>query len=355
MTDDLEARLRAAIHAEADNVDAELPRERPVAAVAAVGSGGGATGEDESLTAIRSKVRTIRRRRRAVALAAAAALVVVGLAALPRMAGDPTDVDTVGQTDRDLSPVPPEVTTTAPGGPDTTVAPGTTAADAVPPAGGSGTTTTTAPPDPYTVGDGYQPLWPFATREAATTWQADYRADGSQPWHLDAEDTALSFTTGFLGFTGIDQVVSSDIGAGEAYVSVGYAKPDGSGNAVAAEVHLLRYGTGDDAPWEVVGTRDTTLQLETPDYATTARSPMTVAGYITGVDESLRVRVLQSSTAAPLGESCCFPAGGDHAPWQTTVTFSGATDPALTVVVSTGGDSQDVERFAITGLARLGR
>jgi hypothetical protein len=32
------------------------------------------------------------------------------------------------------------------------------------------------------------------------------------------------------------------------------------------------------------------------------------------------------------------------------VTFSGASDPALTVIVSTGGHVQDVERFAITGL-----
>jgi hypothetical protein len=354
MTDDLEARLRAAIHAEAEHVDAELPPERPAAPLAAVGPV--AAGEDESLTAIRSKVRTIRRRRRAVALAAATALVVVGLAALPRLAGDPTDVNTIGPANGDLTPVPPDVSTTAPPATTAPATPGTTEAGAVPPAGDpEATTTTTAPPDPYTLGRGFQPLWPFADREAATAWQAAYRTGGSQPWHLDAEATALSFTTGFLGFTEIDQVVDSQISGDDAHVSVGYANPDGGGTATAAVVHLMRYGTGDDAPWEVVGTRDTDLQLETPDYATTARSPMTVGGYITGVDESLRVQVRQSSTAAPLGESAPFPGGGTHAPWQTTVTFSGATDPALTVVVSTGGHVQDVERFAITGLARLGR
>jgi hypothetical protein len=349
MTDDLEARLRAAIHAEAENADADLPPAPPAAAAAV------AAGEDQSLTAIRSKVRTIRRRRRAVALAAAAALVVVGLAALPRLAGDQTDIDTVGQTDGDLTPVPPEVSTTAPATSGPTAVPGTTEAGAAPPASGpEATTTTTAPSDPDILGDGFQPLWPFATRDAATAWQAAYRTGSSQPWHLDAEATALSFTTGFLGFTEIDEVVDSQISAGEAEVSVGYTNPD-DGTSTAAVVHLLRYGTGDDAPWEVVGTRDTDLQLETPDYGTTAHSPMTVAGYITGVDESLRVQVRQSSTAAPLGESSPFPAGGTHARWQTTVDFGGASDPALTVVVSTGGHVQDVERFAITGLARLGR
>jgi hypothetical protein len=80
---------------------------------------------------------------------------------------------------------------------------------------------------------------------------------------------------------------------------------------------------------------------------------MRVAGYITGVDESLRVQVRQSSSAQPLGETAGIPAGGDNAPWTTTVSFSGATDPAITVVVSTGGHVQDVERFAITGLRSL--
>ena len=114
----------------------------------------------------------------------------------------------------------------------------------------------------------------------------------------------------------------------------------------------MRFGTGDDAPWEVVGTTDTGLVLETPDYGTTARSPVTVAGTITGVDESLRVQVRQASSSAPLGEACCLAGGGDNSPWRTAVAFEGATDPALTIVVSTGGHVQGVERFAITGVRR---
>jgi hypothetical protein len=61
--------------------------------------------------------------------------------------------------------------------------------------------------------------------------------------------------------------------------------------------------------------------------------------------------VLQSSTGQ-LGERCCLPAGGTHTRWDTTVAFTGAADPALTVVVSTGGHVQEVERFAITGVRR---
>jgi hypothetical protein len=113
----------------------------------------------------------------------------------------------------------------------------------------------------------------------------------------------------------------------------------------------VRYGTGPDAPWEVVGTDDTTFSLTTPAYGSLVRSPMVTGGRISGVDESIRVQVRQPSSAAPLGTSpCCTPAGGNDQPWNVKVSFSGASDPVLTVVASTGGHVADVERFTITAV-----
>jgi Immunoglobulin-like domain of bacterial spore germination len=195
----------------------------------------------------------------------------------------------------------------------------------------------------------YPPLWPFSTQAEVDAWRQQHAAQGTQPWHLDAEATALAFTTGYLGFGEIDQVVASDVRDREAWVSVGYDTGSGS-PSTAAVVHLVRFGPGDGAPWEVVGTRDTDLTLETPSYGSSVSSPVTVGGRITGVDENLRVQVRQASSQAPIGEACCLPAGGQGTPWRTTVSFSGATDPALTIVVSTGGHFQGVERFAITGV-----
>ena len=195
---------------------------------------------------------------------------------------------------------------------------------------------------------GYPPLWPFSSQAEVDAWRQQHAAQGTQPWHLDAEATALAFTTGYLGFEEIDQVVGSDVRDREAWVSVGYDA--GTGPSTAAVVHLVRFGPGDDAPWEVVGTSDTDLTLETPSYGSQVSSTVTVGGRITGVDESLRVQVRQASSDAPIGEACCLPAGGVDAPWQTTVSFSGANAPALTIVVSTGGHIQGVERFAITAV-----
>jgi hypothetical protein len=212
------------------------------------------------------------------------------------------------------------------------------------------TPTPTTSPTPTTLRSfPYQPLWPFASETAAAAWQRSYRASGEQPWHLDAEQTALSFTTGYLGFTDIGKVVSHSIHGNDARITVGYQTSDGP-LGVAAVLHLVRIGRGADAPWEVVGTADTMLTLDRPKYGASVASPLTVSGRISGVEESIRIEVRQPSFAVPLGTYCCVTGGGDRQPWSVRVGFRGATDSALVIVASTGGHVQDIERFAITGV-----
>lgn len=191
------------------------------------------------------------------------------------------------------------------------------------------------------------PLWPFRTQAEADAWLA--AADqGHQPWHADAEATALAFTQGFLGFTEIDRVTSADVRADEAWIGVGF-----HGEAVevtAAVVHLRRFGPSPDAPWEVVGTRDTALTLDTPDYGSTATSPLTVGGAVTDAEGSLTVAVRQPSSAQPLGEVQGVAVAPETTRWRATASYTGATDPALTVVVSLRSDVRDVARFAITAV-----
>lgn len=86
----------------------------------------------------------------------------------------------------------------------------------------------------------------------------------------------------------------------------------------------MRYGPDPTAPWEVVGSADSTLTLTTPAYGARATSP--------------------------LGQSGHNPAGGTNTPWSATVSYAGATDPVLTVVAYTGGHLLTVERFAITAV-----
>jgi hypothetical protein len=193
------------------------------------------------------------------------------------------------------------------------------------------------------------PLWPFTTAAQVRTWQAAYRAGGQQPWHLDPRQTALSFVRSHLGYTEVDRVTSQSVQGADAHLGVGWDDPETREHTVAV-LHLIRSGTGDDAPWVVVGTDDTLLTLDTPSYGAAVASPLRVGGRITGVDESLRVAVLGPISPTPLGVVQGLPAGGERTPWTTTVRFAAPSGTVLTVAVSTGGHLKAVERFAITGV-----
>ncbi|MBF6176627.1 hypothetical protein IU476_34675 [Nocardia blacklockiae] len=192
-------------------------------------------------------------------------------------------------------------------------------------------------------------MWPFAGAADAAAWQQAYRAGGHQPWHLDAGTIAVMFAQQYLGYGNVDKAVKSDVRPEESWVSVGFDAPDGR-PVTAAVLHLVRIGSGTDAPWEVVGSEDSTLTLTEPVYGATIRSPVNVGGRVSGVDESLRVRLRQLDAAQPAGEVSGIPAGGIDTPWRTTVPFTATCPGTLTLAVSTGGHVADVERFAVTGV-----
>ena len=204
----------------------------------------------------------------------------------------------------------------------------------------------TAPPaaPPSTV-SGYLPLYPFASLADANAWRAANEATGAQPWHLDPSMTALSFVR-FLGYSDITAAFGVTTNSTGAHVTVGFRNPNGA-PVDSAVVHLRKFGTATDAPWEVVGTDDTaSFSVTSPHYGSVVTSPLTVGGAINGVDESIRVEVLQASSR--LGTFCCLPAG--TAPWQARVTFHGATAQVLIVSASTGGGLVADGQFAVTGV-----
>jgi hypothetical protein len=91
--------------------------------------------------------------------------------------------------------------------------------------------------------------------------------------------------------------------------------------------------------------------MTTPTYGQATHSPAAVGGTISGVDENIKVEVLQPSSGTPLGTAPGLPAGGTVTPWHTTVAWQGATDPVLTIAASTGGHLQAVERFTVTAVS----
>jgi len=213
--------------------------------------------------------------------------------------------------------------------------------------GSVSTSTTASAPLPFP----FQPLFPFKSTDDAIQWQSTSAQHAAEAWHKDAGQTAVHFSRDFLGYSDVNQVTSTVMDPnGGAHIGVGYVIPDAGRTSTAAIVHLSRIGAGTDAPWEVVGTDDRDLTLTTPTYGAQVSSPVTVGGTITGVDESLRVEVRQPDFPGKLGDAPGIPAGGQSSPWHTTVSFTGASNPVLTIAVSTGGHVSSVERFAVTGV-----
>ncbi|WP_395308618.1 hypothetical protein V4U86_25370 [Mycobacterium sp. AMU20-3851] len=201
----------------------------------------------------------------------------------------------------------------------------------------------TAPPAPAAFE--YQPLWPFASQDEADRWA---REDG-ESWHADAGTTALRFTREYLRFGEITRVTDTQTQGAQAWIGVGYSLGEDEPSTVAT-IHLVRFGDGRAAPWEVVGTRDEVLTLGTPSYGAAVGPSFDAGGTISGVDESLRLQVRQSFQDGEVGGYCCLPAGGQDTPWSAEVTVDGAEPGVATLVVSTGGHVAEVERFAVTGL-----
>ena len=231
----------------------------------------------------------------------------------------------------------------------------TTGTSAAASAGSSGSApaTTQPPSTPGTPAEstglpaGYLPLFPFAGLADVRAWQASYESGGHQPWHRSPGLTATAFAA-FLGYTDVTQVASSAVSGSDAHVAVGIKLPNGN-ISTAAIIHLVLFGSGRYAPWEVVGTDDRTFTVDRPAYGSTVSSPVTVGGTITGVDESIRVTGHTLSAQLPVGGYCCQAAGGTRSPWSASMTFLAPPGQVITIAAATGGHVAAVERFAVTG------
>lgn len=209
----------------------------------------------------------------------------------------------------------------------------------------SGTDAHAAPTDAADFG--YQPLWPFGSAAEADRWA------GEHPGGSDPAGTALAFTRDFLGFTDVDRADAARIDGRQAWVPVGFTLPDG-GPTTAATIHLVRFGSGADAPWEVVGADGRDLTVDTPAYGSTAGAVIDAGGVISGVDECIRLQVRQLGHPEVLGEFSCVMAGGAQTRWSAQVPVTGAAPGPIAVIAATGGHVAEVERFAVTGLLAAG-
>ena len=201
--------------------------------------------------------------------------------------------------------------------------------------------TTASPPSPA-LPSGYLPLYPFSSGEEVARWEI------SDAGPLDPGQTALGFAR-YLGYAGINEILAIRSASDGDHVSIGFTVASAPPHT-AAVVHLVRFGQGDRAPWEVVGTDDTTFSLTMPAYGSSLRTPLSIGGTITGVDESITVKLFRPGSATPVALSCCHAAGGTSSPWSVVISGPLPTHGNLIIAASSGGHIAQVERFAVTGV-----
>jgi hypothetical protein len=155
-----------------------------------------------------------------------------------------------------------------------------------------------------------------------------------------------------LGYTGITEITGSVVSRGDAHVAVGMKRPNGT-ISTAAVIHLVLFGSGQYAPWEVVGISDTTFTLDRPGYGSTVGLAVTVGGTITGSMRTSGSPCTPCRRKDPSGAYCCRAVGGTRSPCSARVSFHASPGQVITIAAATGGHVAAVERFAVAS-ARVG-
>jgi hypothetical protein len=161
------------------------------------------------------------------------------------------------------------------------------------------------------------PVWPFDNAAQVASWQQGYAADGLAPWHLDPVYTATAFVTRGIGFSGQNVVAVRDTATGHRSgdVTLGTRTTASGRTVVFGTAHLIRWGNGADAPWEVTGIDSTGARIDSPSRDSSVSSPLTVRYTLDGgAEENVTVSVHDGDSYAAAKPAVV--GGGQH-----TVTF----------------------------------
>jgi hypothetical protein len=143
-----------------------------------------------------------------------------------------------------------------------------------------------------------------------------------------------------LGFPALDEVTGGD---GQVRVDVGRTIPESGRRVTVTTVELARVGRPSDA-WWVTAARAAGLRVDAPQPGGTIRSPLTVTGWLRGVDEAGFVEVRRYDSPRPLGQAPVSGGGGAAGqPWTLTVPFAGVRPGETLLVVARLGSQLDGE------------
>jgi len=174
----------------------------------------------------------------------------------------------------------------------------------------------TTPPVP--VGSYSGPaIWPITSQAEADAWD--------EAWAESGLEVGRRFVRDHLKLT--DVTLRQDCLSCEVLAVVSSDLKD------IATLVLAHYTVGEKHLFTVVSVEGTDLKVSTPKQGAAVSSPLSVSGTIEGVDESIRVTLLDGDGGQV---AQAFAAAGSGAPWRTTLEWSDRTWDDGALVLRTG-------------------
>ncbi|MBK5308259.1 MAG: hypothetical protein JJD92_16370 [Frankiaceae bacterium] len=181
------------------------------------------------------------------------------------------------------------------------------------------------------------PVWPFTTNAQASEWLS---RPGSRSWAADPVKVVAHLMSDYLKLPGqATRRINDDADVAIVEVSAG-GRP-------VSQVRLERVGQRPAGPWSVTAAFAEDLIVSRPKDGEDVTSPLQTSGTVTGVDESVHVRLM---TDALLDEG--HAPAGNVIPWSQPLRWSKSDWSIAAVVASTYDGKGDLHAVTITAVRR---
>jgi hypothetical protein len=181
------------------------------------------------------------------------------------------------------------------------------------------------------------PVWPFTTDAQAAGWKAD---PGSRTWAADPVKVVAHLMADYLKLPGQATArINNDTGVAVVEVSAG-GRP-------VSQVRLERVGRAPDGPWSVTAAFSGDITVSRPKSGDEVTPPLDVQGAVTGVDESVQVRLM---TDVVLAEG--HAPAGNVMPWSQPLRWTSTSWSVAALVTNTYDGKGDLHAVTVTAVRR---
>lgn len=190
-----------------------------------------------------------------------------------------------------------------------------------------------------TTSGGGTPVWPFTSDTQAADWEAH---PGSRSWAADPVQVTQHLMDDYLGLPGkATRRINSDVDVAIVVVS--------AADRPVSQVHLERVGRDSSGPWSVTAASSDDLAVTQPSSGDEVSSPVHAAGTVSGVDQSVHLRLISDGLLAE-----AYAPAGNVRPWTQSLSWTRTDWSVAALAAATFNGKGDLSAVTITPVLRAG-